>query len=75
MHRLRSYVQPLSLTWWSGAALIVSGLLRIWGLEIPFLTPAVRPVIDALFGSTDPGLMISTGLIAIGVRAKLERVG
>ena len=75
MDKLRSYIQPLSLTWWSGTALIVSGLLRIWGVEIPFLTPAVRPVIDALFGSTDPGLMISTGLIAIGVRAKLERVG
>ncbi len=75
MSRLQSYIQPLSLTWWSGVALIVSGLLRIWGLEIPFLTPAVRPVIDTMFGSTDPGLMISTGLIAIGVRAKLERAG
>ena len=73
MNRLRSYVQPLSLTWWSGVALIVSGLLRIWGLEIPFLTPAVRPVIDALFSSTDPGLMIMTGLGFIGMRAKLER--
>ena len=73
MDRLRSYVQPLSLTWWGGVALIVSGLLRIWGVEIPFLTPAVRPVIDALFGSTDPGFMIMTGLGFIGVRAKLER--
>ena len=75
MTRWQSYFQPFSVTWWSGMALIVSGLLRIWGLEIPFLTPAVRPVIDALFGATDPGLMIVTGLGFIGVRAKMERAG
>lgn len=70
---LRGYIRPLSLTWWTSMALLCSGLLRAWGVEVPYLTPAVRPIIDALFGSTDPGALITAGLMGIGVRAAIGR--
>jgi len=73
MDRLQSYIRPTSLTWWTGIILIFSGLFRVWGVEIPHLTPAIRPLIDILFGSSDPGALISAGLLAIGIRARLAR--
>ncbi len=73
MNKLKSYFRPASLTWWTSMALLVSGLLRVWGLEIPGVTPAVRPLIDVLFGSSDPGALISAGLLGIGIRAAIGR--
>lgn len=63
------YFKPTSLTWWSGAILVASGLLRIWGIEVPVLSDTLRPILDVFYKNSDPGTMISVGLGIIGLRA------
>ena len=74
MNRVAQYFIPTSITWWVGVILTLSGLFRVWGIEIPYITPAVRPLVDVMFGSSDPGVLIMSGLGAIGLRRKLEDV-
>lgn len=74
LDQIRSYVKPRSLTWWACIIAIFSGLLRATGNEIPVVSVLARPVIDALFLTSDPGSLVLMGLAGIGFRGKLDRM-
>jgi hypothetical protein len=65
------YFKPRSLTFWSGAFLIVTGVLEATGKSIPGLTAYVGPIVDAYFGTTGAAAKISLGLGLIGLRRRL----
>lgn len=75
MTKLKSYVLPDSLAWWAGFLSVVLGALMVWFPGDPSLTKlaiiwgAVVSVQD--IGGTG---FIAFGVMAIGVRAKLERI-
>lgn len=75
MTKLRSYFLPDSLAWWAGVLSVVLGALMVWFPGDPSLTKlaiiwgAVVSVQD--IGGTG---FIAFGVMAIGVRAKLERI-
>jgi hypothetical protein len=68
---IRSYLQPKSVTWWAGAGLIVTGLLR--GLDAGFNLGGMADVIDAWSGSASPSVLILQGAGLIGLRGALTR--
>ena len=68
------YVLPRSWTWWAGMAALVSGLLRLADVRIPYVSDIVRPVLDALFAVSDPAMMVLIGVAIIGGRAHGERI-
>lgn len=66
--KLRQYWKPRSVAFWSGASLMVSGLLEATGGSIPGVSEWARPVIDAYFGTSGPVVKLSLGMGLIGIR-------
>lgn len=68
------YVLPQSLTWWTGLAAVLIGLLA---LTLPDHGPLAElaGVIAQLIGANDaaPATLITLGLGLIGLRDRLER--
>lgn len=65
-----SYFKPKSLTWWSGVAAIITGIVGIFRPE----TGPLSEALGALLGADgSPASLIALGATAIGLRAKLER--
>jgi len=68
------YILPRSWTWWAGLIALISGMLRLAEVRIPYVSDIVRPVLDALFAVSDPAMMVLIGLAIIGGRAHGERI-
>jgi len=68
---LVKHFKPSEWAWWAGVLLVVSGVFRSAGWSIPVVSDVVRPVLDALTGTGDPGMMILLGLGYLGVHARL----
>ena len=68
------YLLPKSWTWWAGMTALVSGVLRLLEVRIPYVSDVVRPVLDALFAVSDPALLVVVGIAIIGGRAHGERI-
>ena len=68
------YLLPKSWTWWAGVVALVSGMLRLLDVRIPYVSDVARPVLDALFAVSDPAMMMLMGLAIIGGRAHGERI-
>ncbi len=68
------YLLPKSWTWWAGVTALVSGVLRLLDVRIPYVSDVVRPVLDALFAVSDPALLVVAGVAIIGGRAHGERI-
>lgn len=68
------YFRPKSLSWWSGALMVVLGVA---GLVAPqnLLSTEIGIALQALTGegTGSPGLMIASGLGLIGVRDAIQR--
>ena len=62
------YFRPRSLTWWTGALAILSGVLEVYGVQT-----ALGPLWQVIFQAGDPGTRIMLGLGFIGVGDKVER--
>jgi hypothetical protein len=68
------YVQPRSLTWWSGVVAVLLGVLSMAIPESMALTELGRVVATlAASGDSSPAGLILLGTGMIGIRAKLER--
>lgn len=74
MGKFKSYINPGSLSWWSGIVAIALGTASAFGLDHPALGEFSK-VIAALTGGTDasPAGLILLGTGIIGIRAKLSR--
>lgn len=75
MDKLRSYLDFDSVTWWTGMAAIVLGVLQAAGVNHPSFG-IMAEVLNSLNGGTfaaSPAQLIVLGLGLIGIRAKLER--
>ena len=68
------YLLPKSWTWWAGVTALVSGVLRLLDVRIPYVSDVVRPVLDALFVVTDPAFLVLAGIAIIADRAHGERI-
>lgn len=66
---MRRYFKPKSVTWWAGAGLIFTGLLR--GLDAGVDLGAVATVIDAWSGNASPSVLLLQGAGLIGIRGAL----
>lgn len=68
------YLQPASLTWWSGVVCIALGGMMILDNQ-PHIAE-LSHIVAALTGSMDasPAQLILTGFGLIGIRDKLERL-
>ena len=70
---IKRYFKPLSVSWWAGVAMIVSGSLQIYGGEIPVVSPVVRPILAEL--STGGALyMLLNGFGLIGLRGAFDDI-
>jgi hypothetical protein len=71
---MKSYIRPTSMTWWSGVAAIVLGVLSMAIPESMAFSELGR-VVAMLAGAGDssPAGLILLGTGLIGIRAKLER--
>lgn len=67
---MKRYILPKSLTWWAGAGLIATGLVRGLGAAIDL--GAVGAVIDAWSGALPPSVLILQGAGLIGLRSALK---
>ncbi|MCA8880359.1 MAG: hypothetical protein KDA73_10495 [Rhodobacteraceae bacterium] len=68
-----SYVQPKSMTFWSGALAIGLGVLGIVKPEIPHLPELSRILADTLGASNGaPAVLITTGFGMIGMRRAIR---
>ncbi len=67
------YFLPKSLTWWAGAGLVLTGLVR--GLGAAFDLGPVGAVIDAWSGALPPSVLILQGAGLIGLRGAMKAVG
>ena len=75
MKKLKSYADFDSLTWWGSVLLIVMGVTGIAMPEsfaVTELGKAISLVVSG-DGYASPGQMIGTGLVGLGLRAKMER--
>ena len=63
------YFKPTSLTWWAGAGLILTGLVR--GLGAGVNLGPLADVIDAWSGMAAPSVLILQGAGLIGLRGAL----
>lgn len=74
MSKLRSYYLPTSLAWWAGFLSVVLGALMVWFPGDPALAK-LAVIWGAVINIQDIGGtgFIAFGVMAIGVRAKLER--
>jgi len=68
------YILPRSWTWWAGVSAIISGVLRLADVRIPYVSDIARPVLDALFAVSDPALLVLIGVAIVGGRAHGERI-
>ncbi len=76
MEALKPYFQPKSLTWWSGVAMIAVGSALMAGLNHP-AWGHVAYLLSLMAGNSAavvPAQLVFTGLMAIGIRAKLDRM-
>lgn len=71
MDRATSYFKWKSLTFWSGLLLIISGVMELAGTSVPGLSEVIRPVLDAVFQTSDAGSRIFMGSGMIGIRRAL----
>lgn len=71
IEKLKYYWKPTSASFWIGMSLILSGTFRMYGVSIPGVSDVVRPLLDTFYSSSDPGMMITSGLALIGFRAAL----
>ncbi len=75
MNKLKSYIDLTSLTWWAGGVIpLVSGIMQVYGLEIPGVTEIARPLINEYWQGANPGALITAGVTVIGANAKLKRM-
>lgn len=74
MNRLASYVLPQSLAWWAGFISFCLGAAMVWLPGDPTLA-RLAIIWGAIVNIQDVGGIgfIAFGVMAIGVRAKLER--
>lgn len=69
-----SYIRPRSLTWWSGVAATLTGLVTMFVPDHAAFGEIGRLL--ALFagaGDASPAALVFLGTGLIGIRAKLER--
>lgn len=69
------YVQPTSLTWWTGVGSVTLGILMVvdndpWVVELASVVTLLTGGMDA-----SPAQLIGMGLGLIGIRDKLEAMG
>lgn len=65
---LSKYWMPTSLTWWTGIAMLVSGVVMALASAIPALAAFAGPL-SAVWGGRSDALLIAGGLAAIGFRS------
>ena len=68
---MRRYLLPKSVTWWAGAAMIITGLLRGLGEGVDL--GAIASIIDAWSGAASPSLLIMQGAGLIGLRGAIAQ--
>lgn len=71
------YFKPKSLTWWSGAALIITGAAQI-ALPDSFAASQIGAFLSLLTGGSEgasPALLMASGTGLIGLRAAPGVVG
>lgn len=75
MDKLSSYVLPKSATWWAGLASLCLGSILVWFPSDPTIAK-LAVIWGAIINVQDIGGLgfIAFGAMAIGVRAKLERI-
>ena len=67
---MKKYIKPHSLTFWAGVAPLASGLIIAASHGVPEIEP-LASVLQSVFGDISAGVLINTGLAAIGLRAAL----
>lgn len=72
VNRLKRYWNPRSLTWWTSITALISGIMQIYGFEIPGVTEVARPVINAVHEGASPGALVVAGLGGLGIGGKLD---
>lgn len=73
---LKSYVQPRSLAWWAGVAMVGTGGAMMAGLDHPAFgqVALLLNMMTGGSGAVVPAQLVFAGLGLIGIRAKLERM-
>ena len=60
-----------SKTFWLGVAMVVAGVLKLIGVDIPVL----MDLINSIYPNMDGGTLISAGLAAIFVKDAVDKTG
>ena len=68
---LAKYFIPTSLTWWTGVAMLLSGIVMALANVIPALAVFVGPL-GSIWSGQDSAALIAAGLTAIGLRASVS---
>ena len=73
---VKKYIRPTELTFWLGAILIFSGIIRANSIEVPYgISATVRPVLDAYFGGSSTALILAgIGFISVNGKASGDKV-
>ena len=66
MNKLMTYFKPTSLTWWVSFVIFLSGMVIALAEVLPILAP-FAVVINAMDGAIPASVLISTGLMGIGL--------
>ena len=65
---MNKYFKPKSLTWWASFVPVIAGLIVAVSTGFPVLA-AFAGVINAITGNMMPSVLITAGLVGIGLRA------
>ena len=68
---LSKYIIPTSLTWWTGVAMLASGIIMALSGLIPALAAFSGPL-SAIWTGQSSAVLIAGGLTAIGLRASVS---
>lgn len=71
--KLKSYIRPTDGTWWVGVLAMTSGVLQFNGVDIPGVSPVIRPILTAYFGGAGPLILAGMGMVTLN--AKFARDG
>ena len=69
MNFLAKYWMPTSMTWWTGIAMLLSGILELLAAtHFPALA-FLQPIFDSIWQGTPAPALVIAGLTTIGLRS------